>query len=138
MRYLIFIFLFNISIYAQENIHDIVREGNMLKLKQLLSISNETIDQKNLQGYTPLHIAVRKNDEGIVKLLLEYQSNTNTQDDFGDTPLIDAVRNKNQIIIELLICNEADINIKNKQNKKALEFTQDPSIKRVLTNPSCK
>ncbi len=110
----------------------------MLKLKQLLSLSNKTIDQKDMQGYTPLHLAVRKNDEGIVNLLLEYSSNTNTYDDFGDTPLMDAVRNKNQIIINMLLCAGADINIKNKQNKKALELTQDSNIKKLLINPSCK
>jgi len=48
------------------------------------------------------------------------------------TPLMWAVKNGNAKLIQKLIEEGVDLNIKNKQGKTALEYTQDPAIIKVL------
>lgn len=121
-------------------IHFAVRGDNIDILKHLLIQYKEFINEKDQFGFTPLHLAVRKNDTQMVKYILEFDPNLNSKDDFGDTPLIDGARNNNMDIVKLLICKGADKTIKNNEHKSVMDFISlnkqyDTAL--FMQNPKC-
>lgn len=65
-------------------------------------------------GYTPLHIAAKKNQMEITTTLLEYGASTNTVTRQGITPLHLAAQEGNVDIVTLLLARDAPINMGNK------------------------
>jgi len=65
-------------------------------------------------GYTPLHIAAKKNQMEITTTLLEYGASTNTVTRQGITPLHLAAQEGNVDIVTLLLARDAPINMSNK------------------------
>ncbi len=122
-------------------IHFAVRSDNIDILKHLLVQYKEFINEKDQFGFTPLHLAVRKNDTQMVKYILGENPRVDTTDDFGDTPLIDGARNNNMDIVKLLICKGADKTIKNNENKSVMDFISlnkqyDAAL--FMQNPKCE
>ena len=62
---------------------------------------------------TPLHLAVEKNDETLVKLLLKNDADVDIQDGVGDTPLHVSAHRKIFGISQLLIESGCNINLSN-------------------------
>jgi len=82
------------------------------------------INQKNLDGKTPLHWAVENNNEsalGIIRLLLENGADI-YQSDFDEFPLLYwAIEKRNESAIEivhLLIEKEVDINLEVRKRRR--------------------
>lgn len=67
----------------------------------------------------------------IVKLLLRMGANVNLQDDDGETPIQIAVRYEMDYIVKLLLHHNADILIRSKYNKVALDLTKCNLYKHV-------
>lgn len=65
-------------------------------------------------GYTPLHIAAKKNQMEITTTLLEYGASTSTVTRQGITPLHLAAQEGNVDIVTLLLARDAPINTGNK------------------------
>lgn len=65
-------------------------------------------------GYTPLHIAAKKNQMEITTTLLEYGASTNTVTRQGITPLHLAAQEGNVDIVTLLLARDAPVNMGNK------------------------
>lgn len=125
---------------TNQELHNAIRNSNMDMLKYFLKTSVNSINEKDDFGYTPIHLAVRKNDIEVVKLILEYKPQLDTQDKFGDTPLIDAARNNNMEIVKLLICKNANKNLTNNENKNALDFIskyKQYETALFVENPKC-
>ncbi|KRT84771.1 Ankyrin repeat-containing protein [Oryctes borbonicus] len=59
---------------------------------------------------TPLCIAIRKQNDVIIKMLLKHGCDVNYIDKYGLTPLMIAVADENRAIAELLLTNNADVN----------------------------
>eukprot|EP01155_Anaeramoeba_flamelloides_P023544 Anaeramoba_flamelloidesa807767_185.p2 GENE.a807767_185~~a807767_185.p2 ORF type:complete len:130 (+),score=15.86 a807767_185:135-524(+) len=109
-------------------------------IEYLLKNSRKTINEKDDLGYTPIHLAVRKNETDIIKYLLKYNPDLNTMDKFGDTPLIDSARNNNIEVVKLLICGGADKYVKNNNGKTAMDFISDNKQYETalfMKNPKC-
>lgn len=76
-----------------------------------------------LNGRTPLIIAVQQGNLKMVKMFLEAGANPNLKDeDSGTTPLISAVRSQYVYMIRLLLENGADIKITDKIGNTPLEI----------------
>ena len=60
------------------------------------------MDVRDIDYRTPLHIAVKKNDQRAVNLLLKYQASIDCLDKWGETPLMLAKRKKIKTIEALL------------------------------------
>ncbi|OUM60551.1 hypothetical protein PIROE2DRAFT_46137, partial [Piromyces sp. E2] len=72
---------------------------------------------------TPLHLACQKNNENIVKYLVEQPSaNVNTQNKNGNTALHLACQNKNENIVKCLIEKGANVNTQNKDENTPLHL----------------
>lgn len=65
-------------------------------------------------GYTPLHIAAKKNQMEITTTLLEYSASTNSVTRQGITPLHLAAQEGNVDIVTLLLARDAPIHMGNK------------------------
>lgn len=68
------------------------------------------IEDKEWEGATLLHNAVKNNCEEVTEYLLNSGANVNAKMDDGVTPLHIAARNGNIQIIEILVLHGADIN----------------------------
>lgn len=90
---------------------------------------------RDSSGQSALHVAVRKEHMQVIRILIEgWNADVNVSDCDGQTPLHLAMIHcrENRELIELLFQRGADINVKNKSHKSALELAEqlqvDPSI----------
>ncbi|XP_065584249.1 putative ankyrin repeat protein RF_0381 [Artemia franciscana] len=103
-----------------------VAVGNYnLKICQLLVSNGATIDPRNSWQYTPLCLAVRRNDITVTSYLLENGANPNVDtyhydDQVKESVLHIAARNSNFDICQLLISKGADVNCLTSNNETAL------------------
>ena len=88
----------------------------MKDLERLLSLG-ATIESRDYDGRTALHLACAECHIAVVRLLLENGADANAQDCFGGTPLEDAVRsssvsrpNEQDAVISLLLGYGARLN----------------------------
>ena len=65
-------------------------------------------------GYTPLHIAAKKNQVDIARLLLDHGAKPNCESKNGYTPLHLASQEGHTDIVELLVQRKADVNCRAK------------------------
>jgi ankyrin repeat protein len=64
-----------------------VSVGSISRVKLLLATGKVCIDSQDVDGRTPLAVAVKQLDYGMVQLLLEKNANVNAKDNKGRTPL---------------------------------------------------
>ena len=85
----------------------------------LVSNENDDIidvnDYKNENQESNLHLAVKNNNEQLVKYFLDKNYDPNEQNINGDTPLHLAINLKNANIVNLLLNDKGNVNIKNNQ-----------------------
>ena len=67
-----------------------------------------TINQQNIGGASPLHIASRKGNLEICKILIENGADVNVVDNEGWTPLMRAITSKNSDLVKMLLDKGAD------------------------------
>lgn len=77
---------------------------------------------KNSRGLTPLHLAVKLDDEDSTMILLEAKASPNTQDLSGNTPLHDAVRFNNENMVRILLRENAKPSIRNSLGRLPLHM----------------
>ena len=71
-------------------------------------------------GYTPLHWAVMKGNQNLVKLFLKKNALVNTQTADGNSPLHTAVSNGFFDITKLLVKKGSNVNLQNKEGRTPL------------------
>ena len=83
-------------------------------------------------GLTPLHIAVQRGYEPIVRDLLAWYVDVNVRDQIGSTPLHYAILANNPHMIELLLRAGADISIRNLAGSTALELATSEPVRAIF------
>lgn len=108
------------------------------------------IHETDKNGVTPLHHAVRFRSPAAVETLLRHGANVNqTCRRSGSTPLHRAVtwsgapatagkQASARQIIELLLRFGADVSIRNKNGKRAVDYVRDEELRRLLAPRSTK
>ncbi len=76
-------------------------------------------DIQNIYGWTPLHIAIRRDRRDMVEYLLEQGADIDKVDGVGWTPLMEAVMDDMPEICAFLIEKGADVTIANKRGGTA-------------------
>jgi ankyrin repeat protein len=80
-----------------------------------------TIDSRDCDGDTPLHVMVRRKDRHAVRLLLAAGADVDATGDMGETPLHVAVSVEDAEIIEALLEAGARTNIRSEFGDTAAE-----------------
>lgn len=103
----------------------LILEGRFDLSLFLLQSTEIDINQKDKNGYTPLHFAVQSNTYDVVKVLLDKGANVDIQDKFGNTPLFkSATENTDLKITQVLIHSGADIHVMNTFGYSPMHFIQ--------------
>ncbi|MBT0571234.1 ankyrin repeat domain-containing protein [Curvibacter sp. CHRR-16] len=76
----------------------------------------------NKPGWTPLHYAATKGDEGIIQLLLDHYAYIDAESPNGTTPLMMAAMYAPKAAVELLLKAGADPTLKNQLGMTAVDF----------------
>jgi ankyrin repeat protein len=103
-------------------IHDLVSNGDITKLKELLACD---VNMKDNNGRTALHVAASRGDSHVelVKFLCENKANLDIQDNNGQTALHVATASRGNSHVELVkfLCeNKANLDIQDKDGQTAL------------------
>lgn len=95
-------------------IHTAVEKENIALLKMILATKPDPDMRDKLHKQTALHIAARKGNTELIKILINANADIDACDGSGETPLHKAVRRTHEDSVELLISQNADLFIKSK------------------------
>jgi len=115
------------SLLAQE-IFDVVRSGDLAKVKELVEKDPQVVKARNSNQSTPLHVAVDVSNFEIAKYLIEKGADVNSTNKTVQTPLFYA---KKREIAKILIEKGADINACNNQNISVIRRAVSSGVKEL-------
>ena len=107
------------------NFFDIIERGD-------LNILLERINDKDENGQSPLHIAVKLNLFDYVTILIKNGAYVNAQDEDAITPLHVAIGGNYTDCITVLINNGADIHIKSNYENTPLDDAESDELKLLM------
>ena len=103
-----------------------------IDIAKILLDNNADINKKGRDGYTPLMMAVRRDNINLIEFFIENNADINMFDTEGNTALIIAntaliiaAKNHKDDIFELLLKNGADPSINNEDLKFYIEFEDE-------------
>ncbi len=107
-----------------------LEKNNLQHIKNLLDNGIISIDSKNYNGDTPLHLAAKYNRTKVITLLLDRGAKIDSKNYYGNTLLHYAVYRQNLEVIQLLLDRGANVEIKNQHNWTPLnEAAFDGNVK---------
>ncbi|MDD5202913.1 MAG: ankyrin repeat domain-containing protein [Sulfurimonas sp.] len=138
IKLLILVFLF-LGISADEvdgrsALHNLVYYEHYQDVAKMLKDGADT-EVVTAAGLTPLHIAIKKSDLRMAKLLVEAGAHVNAQDNRDNTALILATKKKNKELVRFLVMSGADVNLANEEGITPLHqaaFSGNPVVVEYL------
>lgn len=106
-----------------------------IDIMELLFSYNVQIEQKDRNGATALHWAIRSGAIDATALLLGKGADPNTQTDQGLTPTMLAVRENDRYLVEKLLRRNPDLSIADYTGRSAMDWARkarDRSIETLL------
>ncbi|KAL3275790.1 hypothetical protein HHI36_020534 [Cryptolaemus montrouzieri] len=108
-------------------------ERQMLSDLKQIAMNNGDLENYDIQGATPLHIASANGYLSVVEFLLDHNVRTDVKDKDDWQPAHAAACWGHLEVIELLAQSGADLNAKNKHDETPLDICEDPELKeRIL------
>ena len=110
------------------------KNGNLAKVKELLSTDSGLVGARDTDGSTPLHCATWKGHPEIVSLLLHSGADVNAQNSnehWGTTPLHAAAHANQTAIAKVLLEHGADVNARDMSGKTPMDHTEFHKAKAV-------
>jgi ankyrin repeat protein len=116
------------SLALGDQIHEAVENGDLEKIKILLSKNHDLINSKDDNfGRTPLIMAVAFDKKDVVQFLLASKADVDGRDKDGWTALHHAADDGKGAIAELLLANKADVNARTVKGPTP-SFVFDPGV----------
>lgn len=119
---ILILLVWTFSCFAQD-IHQAIHQGELEKIKTMLTKNPDLLEARNSDNLTPLHLASSSGNKPIVQFLIDRGADLHAGDNEGSNALHHAAGNGHMDIIQLLIDKGADLNIKDKNGMTALHFT---------------
>ena len=119
-----------------QQISKILIKNNNKYIVQLLVENEADLNDKDINGKTPLHFASEIYDRDIQRLLLRKGADVNACDDNGVTALHLASKNGNKCLVQLLIDKGADVSAQDKDGNTPLSLASGRDIIKILSNNS--
>lgn len=101
-----------------DTLEELVYKNDLDALKKEIQ-NGMDVNLQNKYGWTPLHMAIRRNRKEMVSYLLEQGADINKVDGVGWTPLMEAVMDDMPELCELLLQKGADASIANARGATA-------------------
>lgn len=117
----LFFLLLSITNFHAQDIFEAARKGDIARMETLTNINPDTLTSSNNNGFTPLILAVYRNQTKAVEFLLKHKVDVNVSSPEG-TALLGACFKGNFALAELLLDHLADINATNQQGTTALMY----------------
>jgi ankyrin repeat protein len=115
------------NMQAQEvmkQVEELVYNDDFDGFKKLID-SLEDVNIQDKYGWTPLHLAIRRGREAMVRYLVEEKNaDIDIQDGSGWTPLMEAIMDDFPSIVKYLVEKGADLSIANKRGATAPMLAQ--------------
>ena len=109
---------------TMKKVEELVYKNDRDSFKKLI----DSLDNVNIQdkyGWTPLHLAIRRGREEMVRYLVEEKNaDINIQDNSGWTPLMEAIMDDFPSIVKYLVEQGADLSVANKRGATAPMLAQ--------------
>ena len=109
---------------TMKKVEELIYNNDIEGFKKLM----DSLDDVNIQdryGWTPLHLAIRRGREEMVRYLVEEKkADINIQDNSGWTPLMEAIMDDFPSIVKYLVEKGADLSIANKRGATAPMLAQ--------------
>lgn len=125
----------NVDVRGSEKgtpLHTAVISNNESMVRFLLARKAD-INASNISLETPLLVAVQGDNLSMVRLLLEHGAEVNKSNHYGMSPLHWAVLKGNVEMVRLLLAYGADATMRNRMEKCASDYTDNPQIKDLLS-----
>ena len=106
---------------AKSHCHTTVNSAATLKEMRSSLENGADIEEENIDGLRKIHYAARIGNVELVKLLIQYGSNVNAADVFGNRPLHEAVC-RGLDGVQLLVQHGAKLNVQNIDGKTPLHI----------------
>lgn len=119
--FLVVAFIGAINMYAQSNIFEISRKGDVKAMKEILQKDASLIDSKNESGFTALILASYRNNVDVVSFLIEKGAKIDVISEMG-TALMAATYKGNAEIVKILLDNGANPNSTDPNGTTALHY----------------
>lgn len=91
-------------------LHHAAETGSLLVMELLLPRLNRNINDRDVDGYTPLHLAAMNKRDDMIELLIDGGASLSITDKKERTPLFYAVENFDCTKVQALISKGADVN----------------------------
>jgi ankyrin repeat protein len=99
------------------------------------------VNQTNEQGHSALHLAARKNQPAMIKLLLLSGAKIEARSDGGWTPLLSAAKEGHEPAVDALLTHGANINASTSTGMTSLHWAAEngkvATVRRLLRVPDC-
>jgi ankyrin repeat protein/thymidine kinase len=96
--------------------------GNLKVITRILQTNKDFVNLQDINGMSPLHIAIDKGNADVVNLLLDAKANIEQLDRNGNSPLLIAVQKGHLEIVTTLLRKGANANCHNKNHTTPLIF----------------
>ena len=106
-----------------EQIEKAVYDNDLETFKALFEKGAE-LNLQNKYGWTPLHVAIRRDRRDMVAYLLDEGADINRLDGVGWTPLMEAVMDDMTELVGFLVEKGADVSIANERGATAAMLVQ--------------
>jgi uncharacterized protein len=118
--FMAFLVFSKLSGYTQ-NIFDAARSNDTLRINTLFYLNPDTVSALSELGFSPLIIAVYREQMDAAKLLIKLNANVNIQSPEG-TALIVAAYKGNKILVDLLLKHGANVDDSNEDGVTSLMY----------------
>ncbi len=100
------------------------RVGDLAGIRRLVKEGADLNEPSGVNGWTPLHHAIHKNQIGSVRVLLELGADVNARVPHSVTPLMMAAGYGYDPIVRLLLEHNADPTIKDVHGETAIDYAR--------------
>jgi len=118
---------------SREAFEALLEEAGKVVVRPLIRRGPDVNTPRGPEAQTPIHMAARRGNLAIARVLLDGGADLEARDKKGETPLRRAVNCGHPEFVSLLLAHGADVNARDDAGKSMLvQAAQHPDVQQVL------